>query len=227
MEENEQVITIDGPAGAGKSTVARAVARALGWLYLDTGAMYRAVAVAVERSGINPLDENALKQLLNDLELEIAPGSEKTGVFLNRVDITEEIRQPHISAKASSVSALKPVRETMVSLQRKIGSTGRIVAEGRDMGTVVFPKARVKIFLTASDEERARRRLAEFKGKNEQISFEQVLHDMRARDVADSSRALSPLRPAENAVIFDTTALNIDQVAARLLEIIHKRLKVD
>jgi len=223
VETQNKIITIDGPAGAGKSTVAKALARTLGWTYLDTGALYRAVAVAAVRAGVEAADGPVLRQVLAKLDLKIAPGPDTMRVFLGEEEITGEIRQPHISALASDFSALAPVREALFGLQRRFGRQGQIVAEGRDMGTVVFPEAHVKFYLTATNDERARRRFEELQARNEAVSREQVLDDLIKRDEADSHRALSPLRPAEGAIVVDTTDMNIDQAVARLIEIVREK----
>ncbi len=203
--------------------MARALAEQLHWLYLDTGAMYRAVAVAVEKAGKDVADDSGLSEVLAKLDLRVMPGLRKTRIFLGEQEVTEKIREPRISALASTVSAKASVRSAMVEQQKKIGEKGRIVAEGRDMGTVVFPEAGVKFFLKASPRERARRRFEELRQKGKEISLEQVSQDMIARDQADSSRELSPLRPAENAVIIDSTGLTIEEVQERMLKIIHQK----
>jgi cytidylate kinase len=191
------LIAIDGPAGAGKSTVARAVARALGWTYLDSGAMYRAAALATLRDAPFPERIELGERILSDGE-----------------DVTEAIRTPEVTAKASEVAADPAVRERLVAMQRELIAGGRYVAEGRDIGTVVAPDAEVKVFLTASAEERARRR-AEQEGR----PVEDVLAEQRERDERDESRAHSPLRAADDAVPLDTTGLSIDEVVARIVDL--------
>jgi cytidylate kinase len=188
------LIAIDGPAGAGKSTVARAVARALGWTYLDTGAMYRTVALAALRGAPMPEHIELGERVLADGE-----------------DVTAEIRAPAVTEKASEVAADPAVRARLVGLQRALIDTGDWVAEGRDIGTVVAPEAEVKVFLTASPEERARRR-----AEQEDRPLADVLAEQRERDARDESRAASPLRPAGDAVTLDTTGLSIDEVVARI-----------
>jgi len=191
------LIAIDGPAGAGKSTVARAVARALGWTYLDSGAMYRAVALAALRGRPFPERIELGEQVLSDGE-----------------DVTEAIRTPEVTAKASEVAADPEVRERLVAMQRALIAGGRYVAEGRDIGTVVAPGAEVKVFLTASAQERARRRAAQ-----EGRPVDEVLAEQSARDARDESRAHSPLRAAEDAIPVDTTGLSIDDVVAKSVEL--------
>ncbi|MBU2549913.1 MAG: (d)CMP kinase [Proteobacteria bacterium] len=212
MSPGQRIITIDGPAGAGKSTLARALARRMGWSYLDTGAMYRAVALAVHEAGVDPSDEQAVERIVSGLNLDVSLDRETTRVFLSDLDVTDLIRAPQISALASAVSALPAVRRALVDHQRRIGDRGGIVAEGRDMGTVVFPEAGVKFFLTASLEERARRRFEELRLAGSEETPERVMKDMANRDRADSSRDLAPLRPADDAIAVDSTAMSIDSV---------------
>jgi len=223
MKSEERIITIDGPAGAGKSTMARGLAERLNWTYLDTGAMYRAVAVAVDEAGKDVNDESGFSDILAKLDLRIMPGPRTTRIFLGGQEITDKIREPRVSALASAVSAQASVRRAMVDLQRKIGETGCVVAEGRDMGTVVFPGAGVKFFLKASSQERARRRFKELRHQGEDVSLEQVNQDMINRDRADSSRALSPLRPAEDAIIIDSTGLAVNEVQNRMIQIVRQK----
>ncbi|MBW2092964.1 MAG: (d)CMP kinase [Deltaproteobacteria bacterium] len=223
MKSEERIITIDGPAGAGKSTMARGLAERLNWTYLDTGAMYRAVAVAVDEAGKDVNDESGFSDILAKLDLRIMPGPRTTRIFLGGQEITDKIREPRVSALASAVSAQASVRRAMVDLQRKIGETGCVVAEGRDMGTVVFPGAGVKFFLKASSQERARRRFKELRHQGEDVSLEQVNQDMIDRDRADSSRALSPLRPAEDAIIIDSTGLAVNEVQNRMIQIVRQK----
>jgi cytidylate kinase len=208
------VIAIDGPAGAGKSTVARAVARALGLTYLDSGAMYRSVALAALRAGTNMDDADALGRLAGGLEVTLASGR----VLLDGEDVTEAIRSPEVSAAASRVSAHPAVREAMVKRQRTLIAAGDYVAEGRDIGTVVSPDAALKVFLTASDAERARRRAAET-GE----PFADVQAAQARRDSRDRGRQHGALRAADDAVQIDTTGLAADEVAARIAELAAQR----
>lgn len=226
MEPARRIITIDGPAGAGKSTMARALAARLGWTYLDTGAMYRAVGLAAFEQGADVSDEKTMTRLMAGLDLKVAASPETTRVYLAGREVTSEIRQPHISGLASTASALGVVRRAMVELQRRLGSAGGMVAEGRDMGTVVFPQAGIKFFLDASLEERARRRFEELQAGNEALSLAQVTTDMSRRDETDSSRALAPLRPAEDAVLLDSTRLGREDVLARMLDVIKKEMGI-
>jgi cytidylate kinase len=208
------VIAIDGPAGAGKSTVARAVARALGLTYLDSGAMYRCAALAALRAGASLDDGAALGRLVRGLRLRLADGR----VSLEGEDVTEAIRAPEVSAAASRVSVHPEVREAMVQRQRALIAGGDYVAEGRDIGTVVSPDATLKVFLTASDAERARRRAAETGEPLAEVRAAQLLRDARDRE-----REHGALRPADDAVEIDTTGLSADQVAARIADLAAQR----
>jgi cytidylate kinase len=202
------LIAIDGPSGVGKSTTARRVAARLGWQYLDTGAMYRAAALAVHRAGLSLEDRPGLERLLAGLEL----AQEDTRIFLAGEDVSEAIRSQEVTRRVTPVSADARVREVLVEQQRRIGSRGRWVVDGRDIGTVVFPGACCKIFLTASPEARARRRLLELEAKGQAPAFDEVLGDLQRRDQADSTRAVAPLRPADDAVEVDSSSLSLDQV---------------
>lgn len=208
------VIAIDGPAGAGKSTVARAVARALGYTYLDSGAMYRCVALAAVREGVDPDDPHAAGELAERCSISFAGGR----VLLNGEDVTEAIREPRVSEAASRISVHPSVREALVARQRALIDGGRYVAEGRDIGTVVSPEAPLKIFLEASDEERARRRAAET-GE----PFEAVLRAQAERDRRDREREHGALRAAPDAVRLDTTGLGIDEVVERVVALARER----
>ncbi len=216
-------IGIDGPAGAGKSTIAMLLARRFGLAYVDTGAMYRGVALATKRSGAAIDDEAALTLIAEAAEFGFAmdPSPDK---LLNRVslggeDVTEAIREPEISQLASSVSALSGVRRALVAKQQQLGAAGGVVMEGRDICTVVLPAAEVKIFLTASPEERARRRHIELIEKGKSSDYDRVLAEIRERDHRDSTRADSPLKPAADSVVVDTDKLTVEQVVGRIAEI--------
>jgi cytidylate kinase len=208
------VIAIDGPAGAGKSSVARGVAAALGFTYLDSGAMYRCVALAALERGLDPDDTAALGELASSIEIEPGEGA----VLLDGRDVTEAIRRPEVAAAASRVSVHPAVREAMVARQRALLDGGRYVAEGRDIGTVVAPHAPLKVFLSASDQERARRRASE---SGEETAA--VLEAQRRRDERDRGREHGALRPAEDSVSLDTTGLELDQVVARVVELARER----
>jgi cytidylate kinase len=206
------LIALDGPSGVGKSTTARAVARALGWDYLDTGGMYRCAALAARRQDAEPGDPR-IAEILQRAAIEQA-GSR---FFLDGEDVSELIRSPEVTRLASPLSAIPVVREVLVALQRRIGERGRWVVDGRDIGTVVFPQACCKIFLTASAEARARRRFLELEAKGPPADFAAVLADLAERDHRDSTRALAPLRPAEKAHILDSSSMDLDQVVAAVL----------
>jgi CMP/dCMP kinase len=218
------IIAIDGPAGAGKSTVAKRLAKELGYTYMDTGAMYRAFAWKVGQGGIDLADEAKLRAALGRTNVELLEEDGRPKVLLDGRDVTAEIRTPELSQSASKISALAPVRERMVELQRAIGARGGVVAEGRDIGTVVFPEAEVKVFLTAGPEERARRRFAELDGQGPELTLEQTLDEMQQRDRRDQERALAPLRQAEDAVAVDSTGSTVDQVVERIMEEIKKKM---
>jgi len=213
----KEVVTIDGPAGAGKSTVARRLAQRLGYLYLDTGAMYRAVALAARRAGIPPEDAEALAAMCRGLDLRMELRRDPPRVLLYGKDVTARLRTPEMDLLASKVSAVGPVREAMVALQRGLALKHPLVAEGRDMGTVVFPEAPHKFFLTASLEKRVERRLRERQQRGERVTRDEVRAEMRRRDEQDATRSLAPLRPAPDARIIDTTSLNVEEVVERLL----------
>jgi cytidylate kinase len=222
-EVDQQIITIDGPAGAGKTTLARALARRLGWRYLDTGAMYRAVALAADEAGVEVSNARGVEVVLADLDLSVRLEPRETRLFLGEREVTSLIREPRISALASAISALPQVRQKMVEVQQALGRQGRIVTEGRDQGTVVFPGAGLKFFLDAGSEERARRRYEELKGRDRAMALDQVGREMAERDEADSSRQVSPLRPAQDAIRIDSTHLSIEEVLSLMLD--HVRQK--
>jgi cytidylate kinase len=205
------LITIDGPAGAGKTTVSRALANRLGYRYIDTGSLYRGVALAVQNRGIDPQNDDDLKQLCSDLYLTIARNGEELGLFLNGENISDRIRTPEITMLASAISARPVVRAFLLDLQKDLGREKAAVFEGRDMGTVVFPDADVKFFLNASTRTRAQRRYAEQKPDSFQ-TLNEVERDIQRRDRNDSSRAVAPLKPAVDAIIIDSTELNADEV---------------
>ncbi|HTM11144.1 MAG TPA: (d)CMP kinase [Verrucomicrobiae bacterium] len=216
------IVAIDGPAGAGKSTVAKRLAKELGYTYMDTGAMYRAFALKARRDGIDLESESDLRSTLAGTSVELLEKDGRQKVLLDGRDVTTEIRAPEMSQWASKISALRPVRERMVELQRAFGARGGIVAEGRDIGTVVFPDAEVKIFLTARPEERGRRRFAELKGQGKEVTLEETLGEMRQRDDRDQGREMAPLRQAEDAVALDSTGMSIDQVVETIMKEIKK-----
>lgn len=212
MEEVFQ-IALDGPSGAGKSTIAKRVAKALSIDYIDTGAMYRAVAYKMIQEGISPLDREAIKIMLNDTEINFKEGD----TVLDGQIISYQIRTPEISKMASSTSAFPEVREKLVTLQREMGRIKSVIMDGRDIGTNVFPTAKYKFFLTASVEERAKRRWMELKEKGQVVTLSEVQAEMIKRDNNDKTRALNPLCKAYDAVELDTTSLSIDQVTDLIL----------
>ena len=210
------VVAIDGPAGAGKSTVAQLAAKELGYTYIDTGAMYRAVAwKALQKK--EPVTDELILSVLPDIEVDLQYVDGKTKVFVDGRDVTGEIRTTEINKIVSQVAKLGPVREKMVNLQRKMGERGAVLMDGRDIATNVLPNADVKIFLTASIEERAKRRWKELKEKGYDVDMEGIMSEIAARDKADSEREISPLVQAEDAVLLDTTGLSIDEVVNKIL----------
>lgn len=216
------VITIDGPAGAGKTTVSKRLAERLSYRYVDTGALYRGVAYEAKAAGIGPDDDDALEKLCASLDLNLVLSERGLRLISNGKDISEEIRTPEMSMMASAVSARKTVRAYLLGLQRKLGGEKAVVFEGRDMGTVVFPEADVKFYLDASPEIRAYRRFLEM-GSDKSISLEDVEKDIRKRDANDSSRALAPLKPADDALIIDATPLGIDAVIDMMMAHINSK----
>jgi len=217
------VVAIDGPAGAGKSTVAKSLSARLGYTFLDSGALYRAGAWAARRRGIAWSDSCALGQLIRNLAIRFVDRDGARRIEVDGDDVTEEIRRPEISEGASQVSAFVEVRAGLLALQRRIGSSGRVVAEGRDMGTVVFPDARTKFFVTAPIEERARRRTLELAASGRPQDFDVVLTEMRLRDERDSTRTVAPLRRAEDAIEIDTGGLNPEEVVSRMAAVVRER----
>lgn len=216
-------IAMDGPVGAGKSSIASAVARALGILHLDTGAMYRAVGLAAIRKGIDLGNEQAVTELCSSLNLTVACGDNGQRTMIDGEDVSALIRTPEVSMAASTVGRYAGVRKAMVSLQRKLAAQTPMLMDGRDICTVVLPEAPVKIFLTASAEERARRRWLEMTQKGDTTPYETVLADLRARDEQDMNREVDPLRPAEDAVIVDSTNLDFDGVVNAILKIVKEK----
>jgi cytidylate kinase len=214
------VVAIDGPSGAGKSTIAKRLATRLGFIYIDTGAMYRAVALWASRQGVDFSDMHRAEQLALAAQIELAPGR----IALNGEDVTEAIRTPEMSNGASKISAISGVRRAMVAKQREIGELTSVVMEGRDIGTVVFPLADVKVFLDASPAERVRRRHAELAAKGQIISEEQLAGEMRERDLRDSTRADAPLSQAPDAVYFDSSGMSIEEVEEAMLKIVRARV---
>jgi cytidylate kinase len=212
------VVAIDGPAGAGKSTIAKLVAEKLGYVYIDTGAMYRAVTLKFLNSGA-AFSEELVTSIANKIAITFKPEPGCNHVYMDGKEVTEDIRSSKVTGEVSEVSAVPGVRTAMVDLQRKIGSADSAVLDGRDIGTVVFPDADVKVFLTASVEERAKRRYLELKEKGKEVKLEDIVHDIAARDKYDSERKVAPLRCADNAHYIDTSDMSIPQVVANILEL--------
>ncbi|MEK7841304.1 MAG: (d)CMP kinase [Deltaproteobacteria bacterium] len=212
------VIAIDGPAGTGKSTVSRLLAERLGFTYIDTGAMYRAVAVKIYEEGIDIEDEDKLKKLCSRIRLHF----EDNKIFVDGRDYSNEIRKTSAGPLSSKVSTKRAVREAMVRLQRSMAENGSVVMEGRDIGTVVFPDADVKFYLDASAEIRGKRRYLELKEKGSDISLTEVIDEVKARDEQDSTRALSPLKKADDAIHIDTSNMEIEDVVKKMVELIEK-----
>jgi len=220
-------IAIDGPAASGKSTLAKSLAERLGYLYFDTGAMYRAVTLAALQRGIPIDDEGGLEALARRVVIDLRPASQKDGrlydVLLDGVDCTWDLRNPDVEANVSQVSAYAGVRAALTEQQRRIGRRGGIVMAGRDIGTVVLPEADLKIFLNASQQERARRRYAELQARGDNGSFEEVLQSLQQRDQIDANRAVAPLRVAEDAILLESDTKQPDEVLERTLKLVNAR----
>ncbi|WP_456000370.1 (d)CMP kinase [Phascolarctobacterium succinatutens] len=216
------VVAIDGPAGAGKSTIAKLAAEKLGYAYIDTGAMYRSVAWKFLQTG-KAFDEDFISGLSKTMLIDFKPEANINRVFVDGTEVTDAIRTPEVTAIVSRVAAIGAVREAMVDQQRRMGEAGGVLMDGRDIGTVVFPNAQLKIFLTASVEERARRRYAEMVAKGQQVDLQQLQADIAERDKQDSERAISPLRQAEDALLLDTSDMGISEVTDRILQLVQER----
>lgn len=212
------IITIDGPSGGGKSTVSRMVAQRLGYIYLDTGAMYRAVGWLAQEKGIELTDDGQLEAMLADIVLEMTPGEEDVQISVNGHDVSQAIRTAEMGMVASRISALPQVRRKLTELQRTIGQQGSVVAEGRDMGTVVFSQAPHKFFLEASAQERARRRVLQLREKGEEANEEEILAQIEQRDHDDSSRALAPLKAAPDALTIDSSQVSAEEVVKLIID---------
>jgi CMP/dCMP kinase len=216
------VVAIDGPAGAGKSTIAKLAAEKLGYAYIDTGAMYRSVAWKFLQTGA-AFDEEFISKLACTMVIDFKPEAKINRVFVDGTEVTDAIRTPEVTAIVSRVAAIGTVREAMVEQQRRMGTVGGVLMDGRDIGTVVFPNAQLKIFLTASVEERARRRYKEMLQKGQQVELAQLAADIAARDKADSERAIGPLRQAEDAILLDTSDMGISEVTEKILQLVQER----
>ena len=219
-------IAIDGPSGAGKSTLAKSIAAKMGYLYVDTGAIYRTIGCYIYEKGIDPKDAAAVTAVLPEIEVGLQYGDDGLQhMTLNGKDVTAEIRRPEISLYASDVSAHPAVRSHLLEMQRKLARENNVVMDGRDIGTVVLPDAQVKVYLTATLEERARRRMLELEKRGMPTPYEQVLEEMRQRDWNDMNRPTAPLRPAEGSVQLDTTELNFEESEEAMMQILLERLK--
>ena len=220
-------IAIDGPAGAGKSTIARRLAKELGFYYVDTGAIYRTVAYFMDLLGISPKDVDGVERYIDELTINIVYDEEgKQHMLMNGMDVSDDIRTQDISQKASLVSAHKVVRDMLLDMQRQVAREHNVIMDGRDIGTVVLPKANVKIYLTASAEVRAKRRYDELVAKGQKTSLAQVLKDVQQRDYQDTHREIAPLKQAKDAVLVDTTELDIDGVVAAIKAIVQEKVSV-
>lgn len=218
-------IAIDGPAGAGKSTIAKALAKELGYHYVDTGAIYRTVAYFLDLLGVSPKDVDGVERYIDELTINIEyDETGKQHMIMNGMDVSDEIRTPDISQKASLVSAHKVVRDMLLDMQRDVARKNNVIMDGRDIGTVVLPKATVKIFLTATAEVRARRRNDELIAKGQKADFAQTLKEIEQRDYQDTHRPIAPLKQASDAVLLDTSALDIDGVIAAMKKIIEEKI---
>ena len=225
MTQTYHSVAIDGPAGAGKSTVARAAAKALGFVYVDTGAIYRTVGYHMDFLGIGPRDTDGVTRLIGDANIQIeydAAGGQH--MILNGSDVTEELRTPEMSKIASAISGQKVVRDYLLEMQRDVARNHSVVMDGRDIGTVVLPHADVKIFLTASPEIRARRRFEELSAKGEKTTYEQVLEDQRKRDEQDAGRKIAPLKQAKDAILLDTSGFTPEQSVEAVVRLVREKL---
>jgi len=216
-------IAIDGPAAAGKSTVAKALAASMGFIYVDTGALYRAIGYYAYDRVDSTTNAEAVSALLGDIDIQIKYIDGVQRIFLNGADVSEDIRSPEMSMAASNVSAIPAVRAFLLDLQRRLAAENNVVMDGRDIGTVILPNAQVKVFLTASPEERARRRMLEYKQKGQEVDFDQLLAEIKQRDYNDSHRATAPLKQADDAVLVDSTEMKFEQVLEKITAIIKEK----
>jgi len=221
MTASNRIITIDGPSGSGKSTISRLLAQRLNSTYLDTGAMYRAVGLAAQRQSIDLENDTAVRQLMATIELQLLPGALDSQVIMNGEDVSAAIRTAEMGMMASKVSALGPVRQRLTAMQQTMAAKQSVVVEGRDMGTVVFPQAAHKFYLSATADERARRRTEQLKEKGTMANYKEILAQITQRDHDDSVRALAPLKPAPDAVLIDSSTMTIDEVVQCMLDTIN------
>lgn len=227
MSATVPVVTIDGPVGSGKGTVSSRLAERLGWNFLDSGVLYRLTALAALEQGVSAESEDALRELAEALEFDFRFVAGETHVLLRGEDVTRRLREEAVSAMASRVAAVPAVREALVERQRAFAQPPGLVADGRDMGTVIFPRAALKFFLTASVEERAQRRYKQLKEKGESVNLSRLFRDLEARDQRDSTRSIAPLKPAEDAITIDSTNLNINEVVQKLYEMVEESVLKD
>ncbi len=223
MDISKIRVALDGPGGAGKSTVAKIIAAKMGYVYVDTGALYRTVGLYAAENGIAKEDEGGILSLLDTIDVRLTYENGEQHVLLNGADVGTKIRTPEISMYASAVSKLPEVRTYLLDLQKKIAAAGGVVMDGRDIGTVIMPDAEIKVFMTATPEERARRRLKELLEKGEQVTFEEVFADMQQRDKNDSERETAPLKPAEDAVLFTNDGYDAEGSADYIIELIRQK----
>ncbi len=220
-------IAIDGPAGAGKSTIARRLAKELGYYYVDTGAIYRTVAYFMDLLGVSPKDVDGVERYIDELTIQIEYDEEGVQhMLMNGMDVSNDIRTQDISQKASLVSAHSVVREVLLDMQRDVAKAHNVIMDGRDIGTVVLPKADVKIFLTATPEVRAKRRTEELLAKGQKANYDQILKEIQQRDYQDTHREIAPLKMAKDSVKVDTSELNIDQVVETIRQIVEKKISL-
>ena len=219
------IVAIDGPSGAGKSSLTKLLAQRLGYIHIDTGAMFRSVALSAQRAGIASDDDAALEKLCRGLDIAFSRDGETVRVLLNGEDVSSAIRSEEIGLLTSSISARKPVRDALLAMQRKMGESGGVILEGRDIGTVVFPDAEVKFFLSASAEERGRRRYLELAARGEQVTLEETIAKVVARDRQDEGREHAPLRQAEDAICIDSTTLSIEEVLELMERTVRHKLE--
>lgn len=219
-------IAIDGPAGAGKSTISKFVAAEMGYLYIDTGAMYRAIGYKAIKSGISLDDNDKIEAMAKDSDIELKITDHGQSIYLDGKDVTDKIRTPEVSMAASKVSAIAGVRKTLVDLQRRIAGSNDVIMDGRDIGTVVLPDAEIKIFLTATAEDRAMRRYLELKEKGVDVSYQAVLEDMQTRDYNDTHRAESPLKAADDANVIDTSGQTLGESVQVVVDFIKSKVRV-
>ena len=220
--DKQIAVAIDGPVGAGKSTVAKLIAKKLGIIYVDTGAMYRSVGLYAVRKGIETTDAERLKEIIDEINLDVEIIDGVQNIFMNGENVSNLIRTPEISMAASNVSAVVEVRNKLVDIQRGLSKSKSVIMDGRDIGTVVLPNADTKIYLTASPEERAKRRYNELINKGSKVTYQEVYDDLIVRDRNDSTRAASPLKAADDAIILDTTGMSLEEVVDESIKLINK-----